>query len=196
MNRKSIWILLLATIFTAAYVVSTRFYDYSYVSTVVATVVAGLGIFGVCFQLKKEADIKEAEFLMNFNFTFLTTEKFVSMERQLEECRKKNLPLKVTDENRQDLIDYLVYLESFAPLVQKKMIRLDIVDNLFGYRFFIAVNNKGVQDEELIPEGTYYRGCYSLYRVWKKYREDHGLEIPLETNSLDLCPEIELYAKK
>lgn len=196
MNRKSIWILLLATIFTAAYVVSTCFFDYSYVSTIVATVVAGLGIFGVCFQLKKEADIKEAEFLMNFNFTFLTTEKFVSMERKLEECRKKNLTLNVTDDNRQDLIDYLVYLESFAPLVQKKMVRLDIVDNLFGYRFFIAMNNKGVQDSELIPEGNYYRGCYSLYRVWKAYRKDHGLEIPMKSNSLDLCPEFEQFAGK
>ena len=79
MKRKTTGILLLTTILIAAYVVSTCFFDYSYISTVVATVVAGLGIFGVCIQLKKEADITEAEFLMNFNFTFITTEKFVAL---------------------------------------------------------------------------------------------------------------------
>lgn len=196
MKRKTTGVLLAATILIAAYVVSTCFFDYSYISTVVATVVAGLGIFGVCIQLKKEADITEAEFLMNFNFTFITTEKFVALERKLEDARKKNQPLEVTEENRQDLIDYLVYLESFAPLVLNKMVRLDIVDNLFGYRYFIAVNNPGVQKSELLPEGTYYRGCYLLYRAWKKYREDHGLEIPLKDHSLDQCPEFELYARK
>ncbi len=193
MKRRSIALLLLATILIAAYVVSTCYFDYSYISTVVATVVAALGIFGVCIQLKKEADITEAEFLMNFNFAFLTTEKFVAMERALEDAMKGNKPLEITAENRQDLIDYLVYLESLAPLILNGMLRLDVVDDLFGYRFFIAVNNPGVQEKELCPEGKYYRGIFSLYRVWAKHR---GNDIPMKETSLDKKPEFELYARK
>lgn len=195
MRRKTPTLLLIATILISAYIVSTCYFDYSYISTVVATIVAALGIFGVCIQLKKEADITEAEFLMNFNFTFLTTEKFVAMERALEAARKANEPLVVTEENRQDLIDYLVYLESFAPLVLNKMVRLDVVDDLFSYRYFIAVNNEGVQKAELIPEGAYYRGCYSLYRVWKKYRKKKGLDIPMDETALDKVEVFEKYAR-
>lgn len=196
MKRRGIALLLLATILIAAYVVSTCYFDYEYISAVVATVVAALGIFGVCIQLKKEADITEAEFLMNFNFAFLTTEKFVAMERALEDAMKAKKSLEVTAENRQNLIDYLVYLESLAPLILNGMLRLDVVDDLFGYRFFIAVNNPGVQEKELCPEGKYYRGIFSLYRVWAKYRGRKRIEIPMEETSLDKHEAFEKYARK
>ena len=39
------------------------------------------------------------------------------------------------------------------------------VDDLFSYRFFLAMNNKEVQEFELGPEAEYYRGCFKLYAV-------------------------------
>lgn len=184
MHNKTTSVLLLMVILIAGYVASTLYFDYTYVSTVVATVVAAMGIFGVWIQLKKEASIKEAEFLMNFNFTFITTEKLVSMEQKLERCMKQGEKLDLEGENRQQLIDYLVYLESIAPLVLNKMIRLEVIDDLFGYRFFIAVNNEQVQEEELCKDAEYYRGCFKLYKVWSAYREKNGLEIPLKDSAL------------
>ena len=196
MTRKTIFILSCMTIFLAGYVISTCFWDYGYVSTIAATIIAALGIFGVWFQLKKESDIKEAEFLMNYNFTFLTTEKFVQMEHRLENAMNHATPLNLSENDRQDLTDYLVYLESLAPLVLNKMIRLEVVDDLFGYRYFIAVNNPEVQEEELCKDGQYYRGCFSLYRVWKDYRKTKDLPIPMMENSLDKQPAFEKYARK
>lgn len=184
MRRKGLLILTLGVILTAAYVIGTRLTDYEYLSTVVATAVAGLGIFGVWFQLKKESDIKEAEFLMDYNFSFLTTEKFVKMERRLENHFKGTEPLVLAPEDRQDLVDYLVYLESLAPLILNRMIRLEVVDDLFGYRYFIAVNNPVVQEKELNPDAAYYRGCFRVYQVWRNSRKKHGLTIPLEETAL------------
>ncbi len=185
MQWKNSSMMTFCIIMSVLYVISTQFFDFNYVSTVVATVVAGFGIFGVWIQLKKETDIKEAEFLMNFNFTFITTEKFVRMEKRLEHARKSGEPMTFTDEERQELIDYLVYLESFAPLVLKKMVRLEVIDDLFGYRFFIAVNNKDVQELELCPEAQYYRGCFKLYQEWKAYRLENNLDIPMDETGLD-----------
>lgn len=191
--KKTITILLLMVIFIAIYVVSTLVWDYTYVSTMVATIVATMGIFGVWIQLRKEASIKEAEFLMNFNFTFITTEKFVRMEHRLERCRINNETLRLTEADRQDVVDYLVYLESLAPLVLNKMVRLDVIDDLFGYRFFIAVNNKEIQEFELCPEAQFYRGCYKLYKIWKEYRIRKKLIIPMELNSLDYWTNFDDY---
>ena len=57
-----------------------------------------MGIFGVWFQLRKEATIKEAEFLMNFNFAFITTDKFVQIEHMLETSYKTGKTLELPDE--------------------------------------------------------------------------------------------------
>lgn len=196
MRRKGILMLLLIVIFVAAYLISTCFIDYNYVSTVVATIVAGLGIFGVWFQLKKDADIKEAEFLMDYNFSFLTEDKFVKMERRLELDMKGTAPLNLTDDEKQDLVDYLVYLESLAPLIRSKLVRLEMVDDLFGYRYFIAVNNPVVQESELFPDAEYYRGCFSVYQMWSDYRTTRGIIVPRNNTALDKWSDFDKYAKR
>ena len=196
MRRKTTLILLIMVISISVYVVCTSVWDYEYVSTVVATIVATMGIFGVWVQLKKETSIKEAEFLMNYNFTFITTEKFVRIENRLERWRTHQEPLNLKDEERQDIIDYLVYLESFAPLVLNDMVRLDVIDNLFGYRYFIAVNNPEIQQFELFPEADYYRGCFELYPVWKKYRIENSLPIPLKESGLDRWKDFDKFSRK
>ena len=177
-------------ILVSAYVACSFVWDYEKLSTIVATAVAAMGIFGVWFQLRKEATIKEAEFLMNYNFAFITTEKFVQIERLLETSYKTGKPLELPQENRQDLIDYLVYLESLAPLIINKMVRLNVIDDLFGYRYFIAVNNKEVQAMELSTkeDAPFYRGCYKLYPIWKEHRLKKCLPIPMEETGLDCHP--------
>lgn len=195
MRKRPVLLLAIITVFISAYVISTCYMDYQYISTIVATVVAAMGILGVCVQLRRDANIKEAEFVTDYNFTFLTTDKFTEMEKRLARARKTGEPLDLAEDDRQNLIDYLVYLESFAPLVLNNMVRLSIVDDLFGYRYFLAVNNKEVQEFELFPEAEYYRGCFKVYSRWKKHRKDRGLIIPLEENSLDIWEKFSVYAK-
>jgi len=72
---------------------------------------------------------------------------------------------------RQRLINYLVYLEGIATVITNRSMKIENVDSLFGYRFFIGVNNPVVQDLELIPFGIHYRGIYWLYNEWVKYRK-------------------------
>lgn len=66
----------------------------------------------------------------------------------------------------QEIINYLVYLESFVPLLIHKQIKISEIDDLFGYRYFIAMNNPVLQQNELFKEYTYYRGCWKIYDEW------------------------------
>ena len=60
------------------------------------------------------------------------------------------------------------------------------------YRFYLAMNNKEIQEKELCAEYQYYKGCFKLYEEWTKYRKEHRLEILLENNALD---QTEAYQK-
>ena len=48
----------------------------------------------------------------------------------------------------------------------------------------MIVNNKTVQENELIPSREFYRGIYNIYEKWKKYKIDHEIKIVLEVNDL------------
>lgn len=72
-------------------------------------------------------------------------------------------------EDYQKIINYLVYLESFVPLLIHKQLHLEDVDDLFGYRYFIAVNNPVLQQNELLKESKYYNGCFKIYKEWRDY---------------------------
>ena len=84
----------------------------------------------------------------------------------------------------QKMINYLVYWEAFAPLILSEQVKLEAIDDAFGYRYFIAMNNPVVQKYELLEEAEYYCGCIRLYEKWYWYRKKYEKEIPLEKFSL------------
>ena len=94
--------------------------------------------------------------------------------------------------NLQSVINYLVYHEALSALVFRKVVSIKHIDDLFMYRFYLAMNNKEIQEKELCHEYQYYKGCYKLYKKWTEYRKEQGLEILLEENALD---QTEAYQK-
>ena len=119
-------------------------------------------------------------FLLNLNKQFLDRKEFTDIERQLElfantvgdskvyETVPLGLELGPDGKDSQSLINYLVYMESLAAIIQQDVMHLGIVDDLFVYRFFLAINNPIVQKEELLSFAPYYQGCYKLAATWSK----------------------------
>ena len=64
----------------------------------------------------KEASIKEAEFILQYNQAFIQDPNMTEVEHMLEKELMEGEKVKITDENRQSFINYLVYLEGLAPL--------------------------------------------------------------------------------
>lgn len=184
--------------------------------SLIMLVIELLGVVLVVLTLHKDKKIKQAEFIMDYNFEFISSEPLIEMERKLENCYqlyKTEVPdyktsssdtqleeyhsvcrlmesqlgfapvssstTPVTKEY-QKLINYLVYLESFAPLVLTGQVALKDIDDTFGYRYFIAMNNPIVQKYELLSEADYYCGCIRLYKKWYDYRRARGKAIPME----------------
>ena len=153
------------------------------VEGVIGAIATGL----VLFQLKSGEEtekhqnkIEEATFVLQYNKSFIQDKNMTEVERLLEEqVYYDDEPKKIiTDQNRQQFVNYLVYLEGIAPLILNGVLDLDYVDDLLAYRFFLAVDNVEVQKDQLVPYAEYYRGCYKLHKMWKKYKEDNFLSFP------------------
>ncbi len=156
-------------------------------------VVGAIAALAVVYQLgrvkateQKVQEIEESRFILQYNQVFIQDNNMCDIQQLLEKhmLKKVEEPI-IDDDNRQILINYLVYLEGLAPLIFKNVLPLETIDDLLAYRFFLAMNNEEVQKDQLFPFPDYYKGCFKLYKIWKKYRSDRGLEILKEDNSLD-----------
>ncbi|MBR3929076.1 MAG: hypothetical protein IKJ65_08760 [Clostridia bacterium] len=152
-------------------------------------------------QLKRTENLNEANFILNLNKQFIDNKAFTDIEHKLEMFAYKvgestdrspenlKLDIEIEGKDHQALINYLVYLESFAALVQREVMHLGIVDDLFMYRFFIAVNNPIVQETELRKYAPYYQGCFNLAKKWSKRLREQNRKIPLDQFALCDLPE-------
>lgn len=169
-------------------------------SGVLAAVAAGL----VLFQLRenekeqiRQNDIAEATFIMQHNQSFIQDANMCMVQHLLEEQahygRKEEI---INDDNRQLFVNYLVHLEGLAPLIIEGILNLEHIDDLLSYRFYLAVNNKEVQEKELKPFADYYRGCFKIYKIWTEYRKKKGYNVLLEETALDKWDKFNLYAER
>lgn len=149
-----------------------------------------------------QSDIEAARFLFQYNQAFLKDDQMTEMERLLDKeymDEIEGIPRTnsvITSENRQKMVNYLVYLEGLAPLVINHTLKLRGIDDLMSYRFFLAVNNPEVQQKHLFPFADDYRGCFKLYKMWRDYRIKNGREIVQAQYALDQWKNFELFASQ
>lgn len=180
------------------------------IGEVIAAVVAAIMII---FQLeqdrmieKQENQIQEGNFIMQYNQMLLENEDMQQVQDSLTAhyMKTKLLTKEQVINNLQKYVNYLVYLEGIAPLILNDVVRLDNVDDLFAYRFFVAVNNPVLQKETLESYGGFYKGCYKVYKKWKNYRismycdkeypEKYTSLIPMADSELDQLKDFNIYA--
>ena len=155
----------------------------------IESVVGAVSTGFVVYQLKSgedlskhQNDVEKAEFILEYNRSFVENEKMTEMERYME-CKLTGADYgEVSDltEHRQDMVNYLVYLEGLASCILDDILDFDHIDDLFAYRFFLAMNHPEVQSIDLLPYATYYRGCFRLYDKWLRYRMKCGKYDPHE----------------
>ena len=174
----------------------------------VMTAIAAASIIIVQLKQDQKGEIKhrktaEAQFMLEYNKSFIENKDMCMVEHYLEQEVSGDPVTEMSSlrEQRQIFINYLVYLEGMASCVHQDQLAFESIDDVFAYRFFIAVNNPEVQSLELVRCAQYYRGCFRLYEEWVEYRESTGkykenYAIPLEETSLDRCKDYELYIQQ
>lgn len=186
--------------FVIFYWISTQFiFETPDISKRISTTIALIGSVTFWMQLRRSENLNEASYMMNLNNQFINNKEMTAVEHELELYFTKSLTAKDISEvslgleldrekvEYQKLINYLVHMEGLAAIVQRDVLHLDVIDDLFAYRFFIAVNNPVVQELELLPYAKFYQGCYKLSEMWtKKWRAENRV-VPLDQYALFEC---------
>lgn len=190
--RKRTYIMLMIIV-GCAYVTAQHFYDWERLTETVATIIAIIAAVAFWLEYRETKVLNEAQFIMELNEQFLSNPNLSAVEWELEKYytryRKNDMTLDFEDTfkrqfdidhpKRQDLVNYLVHLEGIVALVNNGVLRLEAMNDLMAYRYFIAVNNPIVQKLELCEYSDYYKGCYSIYDNWVELMKEKNVTIPM-----------------
>jgi hypothetical protein len=89
-----------------------------------------------------------------------------------------------SDEDYEGITIYAQWLEALCAIINREVVSLDFINNMYGYMFFVFVNNKYVQEKEILPNEKYYQGIIEAYGLWVKYLKKHNKEVMFEENSI------------
>lgn len=167
----------------------------SRIITVVTVSTAALGAISIFIQYKRDKDVNQATFTLEYAKYFHSLNKVEEVMAALDDYRlgKRDNLEKI---NYQGLVNYLVWCEELATLYQRNVIDIESVDNIFSYTFFLVTNNKYVQEKELCPQAEFYKGTFYLHKKWTDYKKATNQPIINEKESLDKVKDYLLYTKK
>jgi hypothetical protein len=154
------------------------------ISNVVTIITAIVGAVALFIQFKKDKELNMASFIIDYSNQFYDIYKLSDILYELELSRIDNKHVIDIKKYYKDIVAYLQWLESLASLVNDNILNIEKIDNVLSYRFFLIVNNKQIQQQEIIPCKEFYRGIIKLYDNWYKYKKDKKLLILFEENSL------------
>lgn len=125
---------------------------------------AFFGVFNIVFEKKHSRDLEEAKFI--FDLARNLDDRYREVEKILRNKEKKGL----TDDEVISVLRYFDYFEPFNILLEKEIISLCVIDELFFYRFFKVVNNPKIQSCVIFEYGKFLGNIINLYKRWKAYR--------------------------
>ena len=189
--KKNRLIIILASFVIGIALLVSLFFDSSITNQIIEIITVGTAIIGAIalfIQFKKDKDLNQANFVMEFSKTFFNEyncgDLFTNLDTSYENTKCKwKLDF---ERDREAIVRYFLWIESLSAVIMDNVLDIRNIDKALEYRFFILVNNKIVQNEELIHYRELYIGTYKLYDIWYKYRKKHNLPIPLEKDSLHL----------
>lgn len=159
-------------------------------------------------QLRDSKEIARATFITEINRAFVENEHYIKLYDAFQDCRDKKCKF-CTDGScrrtassicklpfpKSDVSNYLTFFETIYLLTKNNVISFEILDDLFAYRFFLAVHHKFVQQTKLKIQPQNFKNIFVLEKIWLKYREKQGKywvdSVYYENRLSDLIPKEE-----
>lgn len=139
---------------------------------IIVLLVSIIGAVAVFLQLHKTTSLTTGEFILSLQQTYSSNEAFVNLFLDCWNDLKSPKSQSTLEIDRATLINYLIFFESIYIMLEKQVLNIELIDDLFGRRFFVVVNNHKVQEELIQKENyKYYLNIYKLYFVWRKHRQ-------------------------
>lgn len=142
---------------------------------IISALVAVLGVVLLVVELNQSRKITEVEFIANLNQSFVTNDDYKKAYYLFENYDFENLPQ--LDLENCHISNYLTFFEVFKLLIDRGTLSIKMLNDLFGYRFFIAVHNPYVQERKLVKSPDNFRNLYILEREWVAYRRKLNMPI-------------------
>ena len=208
---RKFWYIFIMVLLAVIYLCGQQFFEWEWLTEVFATLIAIVTVVAFWLEYNENKLLNEAQFITDLNEQFIGNDKMSDVEWELEKFFNKYKDNKLADEDftelrqkydienqqRQNLVNYLVHLEGIAALVKNKVLHIETIDDLMSYRYFIAMNNPVVQELELCQYPDFYKGCFGIYEDWVKELEDQEIEIPmLKSYRLPKLEEVKLCKQK
>ena len=158
---------------------------------ILSKIVGAASLLGLLYQFSRDKNINEAEFVLNINDSFISNENMMKIYKKLEESKNDGQETNpFSDDEIIEIANYLSFFEPFYGLLKQKVVKFSAIDQL-AYRFFLATNNRFVQQVSLCRDGyeTAWKDLYKLHHLWRKHRQEkNDLEIWQEEYDLSNCP--------
>lgn len=136
-------------------------------------VVTFLGTFFVAFELKNSSEVTCCEMLINLNNYFHDSDRLMRVYAALDNAYLwgKNDDEVWQGVDDEDVQFFCTFFENLALLVQHQIAKIKDLDDLFGYRFFLFMNNPHVQEKYLLTTSASFANLFGLYELWIDYRD-------------------------
>ena len=139
---------------------------------IISLAVAVLGVVLLAVEIYQSRKITEADFLADLNASFVVNEDYKKAYTLFENYDFENLP--DIDMENVHISNYLTFFEIFQLLIDRGTLSINMLNDLFGYRFFIAVHNPYVQRKKLVKSPENFVNLYLLEKEWTEYRKKKG----------------------
>ena len=159
------------------------------ISLVVSTLEAGgliVSLFIAIQQLSDSKEIARADFLVELNNSFINNEGNLQLYTALQDCVDNKCCHKnscgtegkcVVDLPKVVVSNYLTFFETVYLLICNGVITLEMIDDLFAYRFFLAIHSEFVQQQKLATQPENFKNIFCLEYKWLKYRRETAHKI-------------------
>ena len=192
-NKRKLMVLVIALVFLLIIMTSSTllrnyfFNSYDGVSLWI-TLLEVIGVLGTIIiavmQLRDSKEISRATFIVELNRTFVENSDYTEIYNALQNCLDRKCDYCKEEGcdpthceihfEKSKISNYLTFFETIYILYKKEVISFDIIDDLFAYRFFLAVHSRLIQQEKLIPQPYNFKNIFLLENEWIDYRIKHG----------------------
>ncbi len=132
-----------------------------------------IGIVAIWYQMKKDADISKAEFILTLNSNFQDNENIIYIYSKLKEKRDGS-DYQFTPEDGRKMGEYIMFFQTTYFMVVEGVIDIRMIDRLFANKFFLFMNNRDVQSYQL-KYTSINKPILELYCLWINYRVRNNL---------------------
>ncbi len=132
-----------------------------------------LGTIFIAVELKNGQNVTCSDMLIDLNNYFHDSDRLMKVYEALETKVNNPEDCALVWEGVRDveIAQYATFFENLFLLYRNEVASIEDLDDLFGYRFFIFMNNPYIQENYILPTSSSYVQLFKLYEAWIKYRK-------------------------